>query len=225
MEIAGSVKLAAVMAELATVRPVFHSEADFQHAFAWTLHRLAPSVGVRLEVPQDGPQVLGRGRRHLDLLCLGADGHRTAIELKYFTRLWVGADPHTAEPFHLRGHEATDLGRQGFVFDIARLEQFCVPDGKMNGFAVMLSNDERLWNPAATARRTRDHEFRINEGRTLTGMLRWGIEGSWSASSERHLFGSYPLAWQDYSEIGGTHGTLRWLAVEVKRPVAEPYSG
>ncbi|MFJ8834389.1 hypothetical protein, partial [Micromonospora aurantiaca] len=93
MEIAGSVKLAAVMAELATVRPVFHSEADFQHAFAWTLHRLAPSVGVRLEVPQDGPQVLGRGRRHLDLLCLGADGHRTAIELKYFTRLWVGAEP------------------------------------------------------------------------------------------------------------------------------------
>ncbi|MET8836470.1 hypothetical protein ABZV78_21450 [Micromonospora sp. NPDC004540] len=188
MEIAGSVKLAAVMNELSTVRSVFHSEADFQHAFAWALRTLAPAVGVRLEVPQGG-------REYLDLLCLGADGHRTAIEFKYFTRRWDGNDPNTDEPFHLRAHEATDLARQGFVFDIARLERFCLPNGKMNGLALMLSNDQRLWSPAATTRRTRDQEFRVHEGRTLTGVLRWGTEGSWFAANERQLSGSYPLAW------------------------------
>ncbi|WP_204032242.1 hypothetical protein [Micromonospora qiuiae] len=209
MEIAGSIKLAAVMNELSAVRPVFHSEADFQHAFAWALHTLAPSVSVRLEVPQGG-------REYLDLLCLGADGRRTAVEFKYFTRRWDGADPSTNEPFHLRTHEATDLARQGFVFDIARLERFCLANETMNGLALILSNDRRLWSPAVTARRTRDQEFRIHEGRTLTGILRWGTEGSWFAANERQLAGSYPLAWQEYSQLDGDHGTFRWLAVEVK---------
>lgn len=30
-------------------RPVFHSEADFQYAFAWELQRTSPSVQIRLE--------------------------------------------------------------------------------------------------------------------------------------------------------------------------------
>jgi len=34
---------------LASVRPVFHSEADFQHSFAWELHRRYPTAEVRLE--------------------------------------------------------------------------------------------------------------------------------------------------------------------------------
>lgn len=36
--IAGSIDLSEVMQRLATVRKVFHSEADFQHAFAWQAH-------------------------------------------------------------------------------------------------------------------------------------------------------------------------------------------
>lgn len=56
--VAGTVDLTELMAMLQNERPVFHSEADFQHALAWALHRLDPSVNIRLEVPQDD------GERH-----------------------------------------------------------------------------------------------------------------------------------------------------------------
>ncbi len=52
--IAGGVPLAEVMAALAGARPVFHSEADLQHAFARVLWERAPWVECRLEVRQTG---------------------------------------------------------------------------------------------------------------------------------------------------------------------------
>ena len=39
-----------LMACLADTRKVFHSEADFQHALAWQIHRAMPEGQVRLEV-------------------------------------------------------------------------------------------------------------------------------------------------------------------------------
>jgi len=43
------------MAALARVRPLFHSEADFQHAFAWQLHSADPDARIRLETrPRPG---------------------------------------------------------------------------------------------------------------------------------------------------------------------------
>jgi len=65
--VAGTVGLTEIMAALQQARPVFHSEADFQHAFAWAAHRLDESINVRLEVPQDD------GER-LDVLCFGDHG-------------------------------------------------------------------------------------------------------------------------------------------------------
>jgi hypothetical protein len=38
-----------IMKTLAVERPVFHSEADFQHALAWELHRQMPEWAMRLE--------------------------------------------------------------------------------------------------------------------------------------------------------------------------------
>jgi len=43
------------MASLATRRPVFHSEANFQHAFAWELQRRHEEARIRLETrPRPG---------------------------------------------------------------------------------------------------------------------------------------------------------------------------
>ena len=39
----------AVLASLAAKRPVFHSEADFQFAFAWESQKRYPGLKVRLE--------------------------------------------------------------------------------------------------------------------------------------------------------------------------------
>lgn len=202
--IAGAVELSAVMDKLRAVRPVFHSEADFQHAFAWVLHEFDGSIQVRLEVGQED-------RKELDLLCMGADSW-TAVEFKYFTAAWQGSAPGNAEVFRLRNHAARDLARLGFVSDIARLERFCgssrIP---MNGLAIMLTNDRALWSPPSTPRPSRDEEFRIHEGRTLAGTLRWG-NGDYPAN-QRDLAGKYQLAWQSYSTLPGKNGEFRWLAV------------
>ena len=40
------------MSELAKLRRIFHSEADFQFALAILLHEMWPELEVRLEIPQ-----------------------------------------------------------------------------------------------------------------------------------------------------------------------------
>lgn len=43
------------MARLAARRPIFHSEADFQHAFAWQVQIDHPDARIRLETrPRPG---------------------------------------------------------------------------------------------------------------------------------------------------------------------------
>ena len=90
--IAGAVDVDTVLARLSSVRRVFHSEADFQHAFAWVLHKVDPSLNIRLEVRQDK-------REYVDLFCFGPKG-RTAVEFKYFTARWDCTDPVTQEARH-----------------------------------------------------------------------------------------------------------------------------
>ena len=62
--IAGAADVDTVMAKLSSARRLFHSEADFQHAFAWVLHEVNPSLNIRLEVRQDK-------REYVDLFCFG----------------------------------------------------------------------------------------------------------------------------------------------------------
>lgn len=208
--IGGVVPIGEVIRRLRRERPVFHSEADLQHAFARVLWQIAPDVRVRLEVRQAGPR-----REHLDLLCIGASAH-TAVEFKYFTRLWSGTAGTPPEPYALRAHAAADLARRNFVFDIARLESYC-REPEENGVALIVTNAPALWTPPSPgARRTRDHEFRIHDGRTLTGTLLWA-EGTYKPAT-RTLRGTYRLAWEPYSRLTGSGGEFRVLAVRVKTP-------
>lgn len=135
-DIVGRLRAADVMAELADVRPVFHSEADFQFALARVIERLAPDVDVRLEVPFRTAATRGRSK-YVDLVCR-APGVVTAVELKYFTRAWAGTDGISDELFELRNHAATDLARLYFVSDLVRLEDFCA-----DGLATPQPTDSR----------------------------------------------------------------------------------
>lgn len=134
--IAGTVELDEVMSRLAAERPVFHSEADFQHAFAQTVYRLAPEVAIRLEVRQSS--VPGGKGEYVDLICTGAV--KTFIEFKYATARWTGADGITDEEFYVREHAAMDLIRKHFIFDVERLERFTTANPGANGLAVILTN-------------------------------------------------------------------------------------
>ncbi|MFJ6937863.1 hypothetical protein [Streptomyces sp. NPDC101132] len=210
------VPLDRVMTALRRDRPVFHSEADLQHGFARALWDAAPGVHSRLEVPRRRP---GRAE-YLDLLCLGPEGGQTLIEFTYFTRDWTGTLPGPPdEEYRLRNHGADDLARLRFVEDVVRLEAFCDrPD--RNGLAILVTNAPALWTaPKPRPTPPRDREFRLHEGRTLTGTLRWA--GGTYAPNTRHLRGSYPLAWQPYSHLPGPGGLFRYLAVPVA-PGAEP---
>ncbi|WP_256225791.1 hypothetical protein [Streptomyces sp. PAN_FS17] len=213
--VAGRVPLDDVIKELGRRRPVFHSEADLQHSFARLLWELEPDMQSRLEVPQRHQD----RTEYLDLLCFSGSA-RTAIEFKYFTRRWTGTAGTPPEDYALKGHAATDLARLHFVRDIARLERFCRRTDQ-NGLAIMLTNDPALWTVPGPGRgQTRDREFRIHQGRELTGTLLWA--GGTYEPNTCTLRGTYGLDWEPYSELEGVGGEFRYVAVHVSPGQDEP---
>jgi len=97
-----------LMNTLAAQRKAYHSEADFQQAFAWEVHRQFPKSSVRLERPLN---VNGRPL-HLDFLIQLAN-RAMAVELKYKTRKLV--IELEGEAFSLANHSAQDTGRYDFI--------------------------------------------------------------------------------------------------------------
>src|SRR5687768_8704452 len=67
-------------------------------------------------------------------------------------------------------------------------------------------------------RLTNDQRFRIHEGQTLTGTLRWGSEPVFFERHERTLSRAYELRWHDHVSLGGRNGEFRWLGVAVAAP-------
>jgi hypothetical protein len=202
----------ALVSQLAINRPVFHSEADFQHAFGWRLQRMHPDWLVRLELPL---RVSGRPL-HVDLLASSARGS-VAIELKYKTRsLEIALQD---EVFDLANHSAQDCGRYDFIHDISRLERIAAKRTNTKGLAILLTNDPSYWGPAPP-RAPIDAGFRLWPGRTLSGALAWSPGAAQGTvrgrEAEIPLRGSYHLTWRDYSELDcPRHGVFKYLAVEV----------
>lgn len=210
-DLAGTVPVDEVLARLAARRPVFHSEADMQHAFAWEAHQLDPLLEVRLETHPE-PNV------RLDLLLSRPDlGRHTAVELKYLTALWTGAV--AGEAFALKNHGAQDIRAYDVVKDIARLERFVDGRPGWNGVFLAITNDPMYWRPVTHGRSTNADAFRIYEGITLNGVRAWGPNTGAGTMKNRtdpiSLAGSYPLAWRDYARVDGTRGAFRALLLPV----------
>ena len=203
-----------LMGTLADRRKVFHSEADFQHALAWQIHEAAPESRVRLEV---NVVPAAAQRMYLDIW-LPVEG--IAIELKYKTR---GLELEQGdESFALRNQSAQDIGRYDFLRDIRRLELMrSMPELCRAGYAVLLTNDSSYWN-APRSQNTVDSDFRIHEGRVISGELTWATHASSGTVKSREspieIQGSYGLRWQEYSNFPGkSQGRFRYLAVSVGR--------
>jgi len=187
------------IAKLAKQRPVFHSEADFQHALAWQIHIFNPDAHIRLE-----KQVAAKGSRvHLDLL-VQENGGETAIELKYKTRSAKLEDGK--EEFYLRNQSAQDTGRHDFLKDIQRLEKYVGLRPNAQGFAVILTNDRTYWTESKKIDSV-DSAFRIHEGKVITGEATWGVKASAGTKYKREetikLQSSYTVGWRSYSSFGG----------------------
>ena len=197
-----------LMADLAKHRPIFHSEADFQHALSWRIHETMPNCEIRLEWPYRSER-----NRHLDIWL---PIQRIAIELKFATRKLECE--RSGEYFSLRDQSAQDVKRYDFLKDIQRLEQV-VRDGKAeSGFSVLLTNDHLYWKEPKH-RNTTDADFRLHDERIVAGgkSLRWSKHTSPKTQKGREklcLKESYRLHWKDYGM--GRNPQFRYLAVSVK---------
>lgn len=199
---------------LSTRRPLFHSEADFQHALAWMIHQDAPDSLIRLERPYR----LDERNVYLDLFIGEPSGRNLAIELKYKTREEIVL--HEGEEFCLKNQGAQDLARYDFLWDVSRLEKL-VDSGEANvGCAIFLTNDPTYWTESKSAE-TIDAQFRLHEGRSLRGKLAWQGEPKPGTIKGREapivLRSGYSSVWRNYSKPKPGKSEFRFLVWTVDR--------
>lgn len=208
------INLDTALQSLSRERPIFHSEADFQHALAWHIHQQHPDARVRLEYRPFPHEPL-----YLDLWIRNNDG-ALAIELKYPTHeLSVEC---AGERFSLSNHAAQPERRHDFVADIERLERVAGAVPHVVGYAILLTNVSAYWAPGNLPDAV-DAAFRIHEGVELSGSREWSKHAGAGTTKGREkaldLTGSYTMAWHDYSTIGNDQraGRFRYVLVRVNR--------
>ena len=210
-------KLHGIIHTLRKDRPLFHSEADFQHALAWAIHKNHPDFEVRLEKRE----ALKGKEIYFDICVISLD-NIIPVEVKYktsalqrtITSRWY------VEEYLLKHQAAHDISRYDFIKDIARIEEF-----DKGGFAVFLTNDKLYWEESGYA--GFDDEFKIHEGRELHGKLRWKAgtgPGTMKGRKEAiKLKGKYTLHWEEYSELKSEsfpqqyNTTFKYLLLEVQK--------
>jgi hypothetical protein len=195
---------------LSKIRPVFHSEADFQHALAWEIQKHYPEAKIRLEIH---PERLGK-REYLDIW-IKSDNQIVAIELKYKAR--KATLENQDEKFFLLNHVAYDCGRYDFIKDVVRLEGYIEKHSDAVGYAIMLTNEKNYWKESKK-KYANDEQFKIYEGRKLNGRLNWkkGTAEGTKKGREAPLIvkNSYNLHWLNYSELQTEE--FKYLLVKIK---------
>lgn len=191
------------MEELAVARPLFHSEADFQHALAWQLHCTYPKLQVRLEVP------LAFGT--IDLL-LAHEGDRLGVELKY------GRGPLNCliagETYSLPEHPLPVV-RYEFWQDVQRLEGGIRLGAFNRGVALCLSNHDLAWK--VPTRRTTQDAIHFYEGRRATKVMALDERPRSGREFAPILLGrEYDCRWSPYSAVSDCRfGVAKYLAILV----------
>lgn len=201
-----------VLEHLVSSRPVFHSEADFQFAFAWSAITLYPTLEVKLEshpTPNES----------LDLALFDPISNEgLAIEFKYKTGAWDGVV--NGESYSLKSHGGSDIGCYDIVKDITRIERFIEGKAGWKGYVITLTNESGYWNLRTHGKATNAGAFRVSHGLTLNGIREWGPNtGGTKKGREQSLVikGSYDLKWRNYSKLSDrAAGTFKLLVVAIK---------
>ena len=207
-------ELDSLLAGLSRARPIFHSEADFQHALAWVIHLAHEDAMVRLETR---PFANDPARRPIALdMAVSIDGVRTALELKYLVRAF--SFRLAGEQFNLQSQAAQDIRRYDVIKDIKRVEDLLDAGHADAGFVIVITNDQGYWTHST--RSTVDEHFRLHDGRALQGELRWGAAAGAGTTRGREaailLRAVYQLGWKPYSEVNAAPGgAFRYLLVPV----------
>lgn len=199
--------LHAALTALATRRPLFHSEADFQHELAWELRARGLGTGVRLERPFDLTK-----RVNVDLVVLGEE-LPVALELKYWPKGWSGNVK--GELFHLKNRGAQDLGRYDYWKDVSRIEDLHAGRHIRWGAAIALTNDPAYWSAVRPG--TMAEPFRLQNRTEVQGTLRWPRDTGTTRGRETDidLRGTHPIEWRRYATETSDAGELRYVALVV----------
>ncbi len=206
-----------LLAELATRRPIFHSEADLQHAFAWSVQQLNPHLAVRLEYPLARPE-----NKAIDVVIRG-ERKTLAVELKYPCALFE--THHSGEIYALKNHSAADYRRYDILKDVLRMERFVQSNERASAAVLVITNDPAIWlGPKSEA--TDGAAFALREAQVVKGELRWSQYASPGNVRGREapilLRGSYVLNWKDYARINDQrYGLFRFLYIPITKEVAE----
>ena len=199
----------ATIGRLSTRRPIFHSEADFQHELAWEIHIANPVLKLRLEQPFPG-----RASGAIDLVI--SDGvHSHGLELKYLTRQFHTV--HDGEEFNLKQHDAQDLRRYDICRDIERMEDFATRTG-CTASVIAISNDRNFWQGRKRSG-TIAEAFEVSDGRIVNGNLRWAPHTGAGTMKGRmnpiSICGSHSCTWRGYSDLGD-NGQFQFLHVQIE---------
>jgi hypothetical protein len=216
-QIMNTQQLTNILAQVAADRPVFHSEADFQHQLALALSH--SGYRVRLEIPLSiqGNEV--GINAELDLLIIGPDQRRTAIELKYVTAQKFIV--HEGESFNLKQNWGTNLSRFDSWSDFQRVGAFVAAGYADNGFAIFLTNAADAWNVDASLTANLGQQFSMHESRNVPAntILDWVGNPTIGSVSRKRLPPYSPLIvpqhavcnWRDFSDFPGLNGRFRYL--------------
>lgn len=197
---------------ISKARHIFHSEADFQFAFAWELQKTLPDAEIRLEYCPAFARDM-----HIDIFVI-ENGSTYPIELKYKSKRIEATDNY--DYFSLKNHGAQDINRYAFLYDIKRIESMKNFDKHfVSGYAIMLTNDPSYWKKSFKENSI-DADFKIHEGRDVYGTLSWSEKAGGTTKGHNRpieLEGKYTMHWQNFSYIPETkNGTFMINIVEVK---------
>lgn len=208
------VNLHSILSELSQKRPVFHNEADFQHALAWEIREHYNDAKIRLET-----KVLGANTKvYLDIL-VQSNEKKYAIELKYKSRyLDCIID---GEEYVLNYQGAQDIGRYDVLKDLQRLENMVGAGVVDEGYLIFLTNDASYYTDPGVEKQTVDRDFRLHEGRRLSGVLSWAEQTGMGTMKGRKepitLQREYEVRWSAYSQVSDTSsGEFRCLCLPVR---------
>jgi hypothetical protein len=192
------------MSQLAAVRPVFHSEADFQFA----LSKIVADSGVaRIRLERSVPTPGGH-RFKVDIMGYLDAGTPIALELKYPKARFVG-EVHSdgyVESFALPDSAAFDLDAYGIWKDANRIEVL-IAAGIVKAGAVIGLTNYAFWAGRSHKFGTQGHEFRLWQDREVSPgtelrfpeTARWGTKDYAPVRLRSH----YRCSWRPYARPCG----------------------
>ncbi len=148
-----------ILKELAKERPLFHSEADFQHAFAMKFMQISNPKQIRLE-----RRFITENKKQFELdMFVQTKNSKIGIELKYPQHKYETT--FNEETFILKSHNNPGGNRYSFLYDIYRLEQLKESKIINEGYAILLTNVSKFH--LDVKEKGRLEKLHLSKGRTI----------------------------------------------------------